>query len=260
MAGLVKEFAPKLRDYGVGVLRDGGPDATNSVAFAQTNLLPGPMDLAFKETDILPVSMCDGRIWELERKPMRPLLSTLPDKAGGHFEIPVYVARVDGALRSCADAVRRVTARRSSGSAWVCPPAPSGLRRGLVLAFASSLLTGPAPTGSSKRRVYVGPGERPIKSMRPFAAGCGPAAISAAAATYASLTCGSGSRIVRPAGGAGDPPGRGRPSCRRPSRRAPRRRRGARTLPRQGRGTFLQAKRSEEQLAELRDELRAWRR
>lgn len=96
VAGLVKEFGPKIQDFGTAYYTRMHDDF---VAFVQNNLLPAPMDLAFKETDILPVSMCEGRIWELQRKPLRPLLQTMPDKDGGQFEIPVYVARVDGALR-----------------------------------------------------------------------------------------------------------------------------------------------------------------
>ncbi|HRI70425.1 MAG TPA: hypothetical protein PK156_39610 [Polyangium sp.] len=99
VAGLVKEFAPKLRDYAAGFYVTEAAIRDEFVAFVQSTLLPGPMDLKFKETDILPVSMCDGRIWELSRKPMLPLLSTMPDKNGGQFQIPVYVARVNGELK-----------------------------------------------------------------------------------------------------------------------------------------------------------------
>ncbi|MDI1483689.1 hypothetical protein [Polyangium sp. y55x31] len=99
VAGLVKEFAPKLRDYGAAYDQTEARMRDEFVGFVQNNLLPGPMDLAFDEAEILPVSMCEGRIWELVRKPKRPLLSTLPNKAGGRFKIPVYVAREGGALR-----------------------------------------------------------------------------------------------------------------------------------------------------------------
>lgn len=99
VAGLVKEFAPKLRDYAKGYYETEAAMRDEFVNFVQNTLLPGPMELNFKETDILPVSMCDGRIWQLSRKPMRPLLSTMPNEDGGQFQIPVYVARVDGELK-----------------------------------------------------------------------------------------------------------------------------------------------------------------
>ncbi|MDI3291313.1 hypothetical protein [Polyangium sp. 15x6] len=98
-AGLVKEFAPKLRDFGAAYYQTEAYMRDEFVSFLQRRLLPGPMDLAFKGTDILPVSMCEGRIWELMRKPRIPLLQTMPDKNGGQLQIPVYVGRIDGALR-----------------------------------------------------------------------------------------------------------------------------------------------------------------
>lgn len=99
VVGLVKEFAPKIRDFGQAYYETEARMRDDFVAFVQGKLLPGPMDLAFGATDILPVSMCEGRIWELMRKPKRPLLQTMPDKDGAQFQIPVYVAKVDGALR-----------------------------------------------------------------------------------------------------------------------------------------------------------------
>ncbi|TKC96339.1 hypothetical protein [Polyangium fumosum] len=99
VAGIVKEFSPKLRDYGIAYDETEARMRDEFVEFVQSRLFPGPMDLKFEASHILPVSMCEGRIWELQRKPLRPLLQTLPDKDGGQFQIPVYVARVDGALR-----------------------------------------------------------------------------------------------------------------------------------------------------------------
>jgi hypothetical protein len=99
VAGLVREFAPKLRDYGAAYYKTEAAMRDEFVGFVQNMLLPGPMDLTFKKADIVPVSACGGRLWELSRAPKRPLLSTLPDKDGGQFQIPVFVARVDGALR-----------------------------------------------------------------------------------------------------------------------------------------------------------------
>lgn len=97
--GLVREFAPKLRDYAAAYYKTEAALRDEFVGFVQNTLLPGPMDLSFKKADVVPVSMCEGRIWELARAPKRPLLSTLPDKDGGQFQIPVYVGRVGGALR-----------------------------------------------------------------------------------------------------------------------------------------------------------------
>lgn len=99
VSGLVREFAPKLRDYAKGYYETEASMRDEFVNFVQNTLLPGPMDLKIKKTDILPVSMCDGRIWELTRKPMRPLLTTMPNKDGGQFLIRVYVARVNGELK-----------------------------------------------------------------------------------------------------------------------------------------------------------------
>jgi hypothetical protein len=99
VAGLVREFAPKLRDYGAAYYETEAAMRDEFVGFVQNVLLPGPMDLTYKKADIVPVSMCEGRIWELARAPKRPLLSTLPDKDGGQFQIPVYVGRATGELR-----------------------------------------------------------------------------------------------------------------------------------------------------------------
>ena len=99
MGGILEAFAPKLRDYGAGYYRTEASMNEEFAAFVQNSLFPGPMDLKFQKDEILPVSMCEGRIWELTRKPLRPLLSTMPDKDGGNFEIPVYVGLVDGGLR-----------------------------------------------------------------------------------------------------------------------------------------------------------------
>lgn len=99
VAGLAKEFEPKLRDYAAGYYKTEAELRDEFTTFVQGTLLPGPMDLKWKEADVSPISMCDGRIWELARKPTEPLLTTLPNQEGGRFQIRVYVAKVDGSLR-----------------------------------------------------------------------------------------------------------------------------------------------------------------
>lgn len=98
-AALVKEFAPKLRDYAAAYFMTDLAMQEQFLSFLQDMLFAGPMDLKFEAGDIVPTPMCEGRIWELARKPTRPLLSTIPDKEGGQYQTPVYVARVGDALR-----------------------------------------------------------------------------------------------------------------------------------------------------------------
>ena len=126
VAGLVKEFAPKLRDYGVAYHQTEAHMRDEFVAFVQNNLLPGPMDLAFKETDILPVSMCEGRIWAAPAQAHAPAARDAAEQGRGAISDPgVRGAGGWRAPRGALTPIRRVTARRSSVRAWASPPAPS---------------------------------------------------------------------------------------------------------------------------------------
>jgi hypothetical protein len=68
VAGLVNEFAPKLRDYAAAYYKTEAALRDEFVGFVQGTLLPGPMDLTFKKADVVPISMCEGRIWEIARR------------------------------------------------------------------------------------------------------------------------------------------------------------------------------------------------
>ncbi len=92
---LAAELRPKMRDYAAAYYEDETTLNGQLLDFLRDRMFPGPLDLAFGRTDILPVPWCGGRIWELRRLPHRAFFST----QGGDLEIPVYVARHEGALK-----------------------------------------------------------------------------------------------------------------------------------------------------------------
>lgn len=98
-AGIADEMAPKLRDYAASYYTTEEAMRDELTAFLSGTLFPAPMDLDFDAGDIVPSLACLGRIWKLERKGGKPLFTTLPNDEGGVYEVPVFVALVDGALK-----------------------------------------------------------------------------------------------------------------------------------------------------------------
>lgn len=97
--GLFEEYKEKLVDYDLAFPQDAESD--NSEWFA--NLMKdryfpsGPVD-DFKDEEILPVSWCEGRIWEIMLNPDRPFFIT-QGKNGKKLKIEVYVGMVNGKIR-----------------------------------------------------------------------------------------------------------------------------------------------------------------
>lgn len=97
--GLAAEMVPKLRDYAAAYGDTEEAMRDELLAFLREKMFAGPMDLDFEAADLVAVPSCEGRIWEVRRRPAWPLFATMPDARGGRYQIPVHVARVDGALK-----------------------------------------------------------------------------------------------------------------------------------------------------------------
>ncbi len=115
--GLARELAPKIDAYALAYQRD-RPDHDGFRGFLAREFMPlGPVT-DFGRKDVEARSFCGGRVWELRRKPAKaadptvakkrpwldtgkpfPLLITEMNDEEAYLSIPVYVARIGGALK-----------------------------------------------------------------------------------------------------------------------------------------------------------------
>jgi len=96
---VVREFTPKLTDYAVAYYEDPTTMPGELAAFLRNVLLPGPLLLDFERDDIVVEPHCDGRIYKIMTRRDEALIATKSRPDGGRNEVPVYAARVDGALK-----------------------------------------------------------------------------------------------------------------------------------------------------------------
>ena len=93
---LLEHMAPKVRDYAISysveedIIREGLKQSFTGDMF----------NMEWEEVpreDIIPISYCEGRVWELTTSKGHPLFYS--ENEEGHTSLPVYVAEVNGELR-----------------------------------------------------------------------------------------------------------------------------------------------------------------
>jgi hypothetical protein len=102
-AALAAEMLPRLRAQRAVTPSAGMPEDDDALVTLFGQMLQRQFDGMTAHTDVDPDDLAltpwaDGRLWELARADGQALLSAT-DADGGTFEIPAFVARVDGALK-----------------------------------------------------------------------------------------------------------------------------------------------------------------
>lgn len=95
---LYQEFKPKFDDYRAAYPEISGDFAVVFPNFLREQFFPEGPITEFDQSDIELRSWCEGRIWELYRKPKEPFFAT-KGLEGSILELPVFVGKIDGELK-----------------------------------------------------------------------------------------------------------------------------------------------------------------
>ncbi len=94
---LIKEMTPKIEDTAKAFSVDASIMFENMKQVLQSNIFATPWQSVPKE-DILPVSYCDGKVWELTQKDGKPLIF-YQESEDSYSSMKIFVAKVNSELR-----------------------------------------------------------------------------------------------------------------------------------------------------------------
>ncbi|MEP2772480.1 MAG: hypothetical protein ABJH05_10040 [Fulvivirga sp.] len=94
---LIEEMTPKLEDTAKAFSVDANIMYENMKQVLQSNIFATPWQGVSRE-EIVPVSYCDGKVWELTQKDGKPLIY-YQESEDSYSSMKIFVAKVDGKLR-----------------------------------------------------------------------------------------------------------------------------------------------------------------
>ena len=96
---LFGEFKNKLLDFSNAYFEDPGINRDLFYSSFEEDLAPENLILSYRDQDIIVLSWCEGRIWEIRIKPDLPFIQSREDSEGNSYSIHVFVAIVEGQIR-----------------------------------------------------------------------------------------------------------------------------------------------------------------
>lgn len=94
---LIEEMTPKIEDTAKAFSVDASIMYENMKQVLQSNIFATPWQGVSRE-EIVPVSYCDGKVWELTQKDGKPLIF-YQESEDSYSSMKIFVAEVDGKLR-----------------------------------------------------------------------------------------------------------------------------------------------------------------
>lgn len=94
---LIEEMTPKIEDTAEAFSVDAEIMYENMKQVLQANIFATPWQSVSRE-EIVPVSYCDGKVWELTQKDGKPLIY-YQESEDSYSSMKIFVAQVDGKLR-----------------------------------------------------------------------------------------------------------------------------------------------------------------